>query len=107
MIAIVRWYVSTLYGSFVGRTVKSGGFERKPYNPILGEQFVCYWPDLDIGQTRMLAEQGLFHVSTSSKLCSQPPSSSSCLFLVKWAGWCLLEWPLRAEDQVHWDRHPG
>lgn len=60
VIAIVRWYMSTLYGSFVGRTVKSGGFERKPYNPILGEQFTCFWPNDDIGDTNITSEQGKF-----------------------------------------------
>ena len=58
MIAIVRWFVSSLYGSFVGRTVKSGGFERKPYNPILGEQFICTWPDSDLGNSTLKSEQG-------------------------------------------------
>jgi len=58
IIAVVRWYVSTLFGSMLGRTQKSGGFERKPYNPILGEQFTCYWPDEAIGETTLLSEQG-------------------------------------------------
>lgn len=61
LIAVLRWYMSTLYGSFVGRTVKSGGFERKPYNPILGEQFICTWPDEAVGETALLSEQVSHH----------------------------------------------
>lgn len=62
LVSVIRWYMSTLYGSYVGRTVKSGGFERKPYNPILGEQFNCYWPHSEIGETVLTSEQGIFKV---------------------------------------------
>ncbi len=61
MVAVTRWYISTLYGSFLGRTVKSGGFERKPFNPILGEQFKCYWPDEEVGLTSLHSEQVCHH----------------------------------------------
>lgn len=43
--AVVRWVLSTLWGSFASRTPKDGGFERKPYNPILGERFYGWWPE--------------------------------------------------------------
>lgn len=43
--AVVRWVLSTLWGSFASRTPKEGGFERKPYNPILGERFFGWWPE--------------------------------------------------------------
>jgi hypothetical protein len=47
MIACVKWYISTLFGSYGSRSGDKragGGFERKPYNPIIGEQFHCQWP---------------------------------------------------------------
>jgi hypothetical protein len=43
LIAVLRWYLSTLWGSYASRTVGKG-MERKPYNPILGEQFHGEWP---------------------------------------------------------------
>ncbi|KAI3644777.1 hypothetical protein MP228_010941 [Amoeboaphelidium protococcarum] len=38
---VVKYYLSTTYGSYHERCEK--GSEKKPYNPILGEQFYCHW----------------------------------------------------------------
>ncbi|KAI9221371.1 hypothetical protein BC828DRAFT_404990 [Blastocladiella britannica] len=42
MVAVTRWFLSTLYGSFHSRC--KTGTEKKPFNPVLGEQFYCSWP---------------------------------------------------------------
>lgn len=36
LVAVLKWYVSTLYGSFVSRKDKEK-IEKKPFNPILGK----------------------------------------------------------------------
>ena len=51
MIGVCRWFISCLHGSYASRT----GYERKPYNPTLGEQFHATWPESDLILT---AEQG-------------------------------------------------
>lgn len=38
-VAVARWFLSSLYGSFRSRCKDT--FEKKPYNPILGERFIC------------------------------------------------------------------
>lgn len=43
MVAVTRWFISTLYGSYYERC--SEGSEKKPYNPILGEEFFCCWDE--------------------------------------------------------------
>jgi hypothetical protein len=35
-VAVFRWYISTLYGSFASRKDKDK-IEKKPFNPILGK----------------------------------------------------------------------
>ena len=59
MLEVARWYVSTLYGSYGSRS-EEGHFERKPYNPILGEQFFCTWEDVNSKYKKitLVAEQG-------------------------------------------------
>ncbi|XP_074661300.1 oxysterol-binding protein-related protein 9-like [Tubulanus polymorphus] len=37
MVQVVRWYLSAFHASRRGEVAK------KPYNPILGESFLCYW----------------------------------------------------------------
>lgn len=47
---VVRWYVSGFY-----KTPKG---VKKPYNPILGETFRCYWKNPSTGsKTYYIAEQ--------------------------------------------------
>jgi len=45
LLAICRWFISTLYGSYASRCT-NGSYEKKPYNPILGEQFFCQMEDV-------------------------------------------------------------
>ncbi len=61
MVCTVRWFVSTLYGSFHERCAT--GSEKKPFNPILGEQLFCEWKQADDASpqwkdVRMTVEQG-------------------------------------------------
>jgi len=37
MVAIVRYYLSSFHAA------RKGAVAKKPYNPILGEIFRCYW----------------------------------------------------------------
>jgi len=37
MVAMLRFYLSSFHAA------RSGGMAKKPYNPILGETFQCYW----------------------------------------------------------------
>lgn len=52
MLAVTRWFMSTLWGSYASRCT-NGLTEKKPYNPILGEQFYC-----DMGDIKCVCEQG-------------------------------------------------
>jgi hypothetical protein len=54
MIAVARWFVSTLWGSYASRCT-NGLTEKKPYNPILGEQFYCH-----LGRIKCTCEQGIY-----------------------------------------------
>lgn len=55
---VVRWYLSGFYKKPKGL--------KKPYNPIIGEKFRCYWKHPDTGtRTFFVAEQ----------LCHHPPIS--------------------------------
>lgn len=61
ILKITRWFLSTLWDSYRSRN-SSTGFERKPYNPVLGEQFQCEWDN----QIEMISEQ----------VCHHPPISA-------------------------------
>ena len=37
IIQLVRWYMSAFHAS------RDSEIAKKPYNPILGETFLCYW----------------------------------------------------------------
>ena len=57
--AVARWFLSTLYGSFRSRCENQ--MEKKPFNPILGETFHCTWRDTNkIGwdESHIDVEQG-------------------------------------------------
>lgn len=74
MLAVVRWYLSYLYGAFgPSRTSKEKGeWEKKPYNPVLGELFLAQWPAdaaSNYGETRMIAEQVSHHPPISGFFC--------------------------------------
>lgn len=59
MLAVARWFMSTLWGSYASRCT-NGQTEKKPYNPILGEQFHCKLGDIDC-----ICEQGMVNGSQS------------------------------------------
>ncbi|KAI7854961.1 hypothetical protein BDC45DRAFT_535090 [Circinella umbellata] len=60
MLAVSRWFMSTLWGSYASRCT-GGKTEKKPYNPILGEQFHC-----KLGDVECICEQ----------VCHHPPISA-------------------------------
>ncbi|CAO3631778.1 unnamed protein product [Cunninghamella blakesleeana] len=60
MLAIVRWFMSTLWGSYASRCT-NGLTEKKPYNPILGEQFKC-----TLGNVKLVCEQVKHHPPISA-----------------------------------------
>ncbi|KAI8985105.1 hypothetical protein BDB01DRAFT_721704 [Pilobolus umbonatus] len=69
MVAFVRWFISSLNASFA-RRVPKGEWEKKPYNPILGEQFKMTWGDVEgSGETKVLCEQVSHH----------PPVTGFCI----------------------------
>ncbi|KAJ2749946.1 Oxysterol-binding protein 4, partial [Coemansia nantahalensis] len=63
---VARWFVSTLYGSYNKRVAESNTGEKKPFNPILGEQFVAAWADGECGDTRFVCEQVSHHPPVSA-----------------------------------------
>jgi hypothetical protein len=66
-----RWFISTLYGSYSSRST-TAGMEKKPYNPVLGEQYFAQWTgDAETGDTVLKAEQVSHH----------PPVSVVCLLV--------------------------
>ncbi|OMH85770.1 Protein KES1 [Zancudomyces culisetae] len=56
-----KWYISTFYHSFYYRGDNAGPREKKPYNPILGEEFYARWDDKEYGQTNLISEQVSHH----------------------------------------------
>lgn len=61
MIAFVKWFISYLNASF-SRRVPKGEWEKKPYNPVLGEQWKMQWEDLNgSGETDVVIEQVSHH----------------------------------------------
>ncbi|KAJ2722413.1 Oxysterol-binding protein 4 [Coemansia sp. Benny D115] len=63
---VARWFVSTLYGSFNKRVAESNSGEKKPFNPILGEQFIASWNDAEYGETKFVCEQVSHHPPVSA-----------------------------------------
>ncbi|KAJ2837008.1 Oxysterol-binding protein 4 [Coemansia erecta] len=63
---VARWFVSTLYGSYNKRVAESNTGEKKPFNPILGEQFLASWNDKDFGETKFVCEQVSHHPPVSA-----------------------------------------
>lgn len=79
MLAVTRWFMSTLWGSYASRCT-NGLTEKKPYNPILGEQFNCH-----MGDIKCVCEQGKYngigiHISIRiHNLCSMSSSAYFCI----------------------------
>ncbi|KAI8968893.1 hypothetical protein BDF20DRAFT_827578 [Mycotypha africana] len=61
MVAFVKWFISSLNASY-SRRVPKGEWEKKPYNPVLGEQYMMKWGDVaGCGETDVLVEQVSHH----------------------------------------------
>ncbi|KAF9151483.1 glycerol ethanol, ferric requiring protein [Linnemannia schmuckeri] len=61
LLNVTRWFISTLYGSYSSRST-TAGMEKKPYNPVLGEQYFAKWTgDAETGDTVLKAEQVSHH----------------------------------------------
>ena len=106
MLAVTRWFLSTFYGSFHERC--ANGSEKKPYNPILGEQFFCEMePDATKGdnwpKTSVIVEQGSFPSDAlyllTRPIYSFPSSSHHCVPLDECKPGCRRDWFMRAENQ--------
>ena len=63
MLAVVKYFISTLKSQYCSRN-ESMGTEKKPLNPFLGELFVGKWENKDhpeFGETVLLSEQVSHH----------------------------------------------
>ncbi|RCK67210.1 Oxysterol-binding 4 [Candida viswanathii] len=60
MIAVTRWFISTLKSQYCSRN-ETMGSEKKPLNPFLGELFVGKWEDETTGETDLVSEQVSHH----------------------------------------------
>lgn len=64
MIAVTKWFISTLKSQYCSRNESLGG-EKKPLNPFLGEIFVGKWEDTSadkkLGETILVSEQVSHH----------------------------------------------
>ena len=55
MMTVVKWYLSGFYKKPKGL--------KKPYNPIIGETFRCYWEHDNGSKTFYIAEQVLVYLT--------------------------------------------
>ncbi|KAI9297047.1 putative Oxysterol binding protein [Neoconidiobolus thromboides FSU 785] len=62
--AVTAWFLSSLYGSF--RSRNKDNFEKKPYNPILGEKFICSLKDASGDKIDVNCEQVSHHPPISA-----------------------------------------
>lgn len=78
MVQVVRWYLSSYHAG------RKAAVAKKPYNPILGEVFKCYWevpntePDKDLvpdGPVPWCTRSNLSFVA--EQVSHHPPSTSS------------------------------
>ncbi|CEP07298.1 hypothetical protein [Parasitella parasitica] len=61
LLAFIKWFISTLNASY-RRRVPKDQWEKKPYNPVLGEQWFMDWEDVNgCGETEVLCEQVSHH----------------------------------------------
>ncbi|KAL7318434.1 Oxysterol-binding protein 4 [Mucor circinelloides] len=61
LLAFIKWFISYLNAAY-RRRVPKGQWEKKPYNPVLGEQWFMNWADVDgCGETEVLCEQVSHH----------------------------------------------
>ncbi|XP_053393920.1 oxysterol-binding protein-related protein 9-like isoform X2 [Mercenaria mercenaria] len=62
MVQLVRWYMSAFHAS------RNSEIAKKPYNPILGETFRCYWNVPGYEKTEELVEDGPIPWASSNNL---------------------------------------
>lgn len=60
MLRVLRWFIMTLKGSYTRRETTTGS-EKKPLNPILGEQFFGHFDSPTSGTLHLTAEQVSHH----------------------------------------------
>lgn len=65
---ILRYFLLTLPGQYTTRSTDYGS-EKKPINPVLGEQFFGQWRD---GQLKLVAEQVSHHPPVSAYRLDAP-----------------------------------
>eukprot|EP00732_Lithocolla_globosa_P003208 Lithocolla_globosa_v1_NODE_2453_length_1998_cov_21.430777.p1 type:complete len:641 gc:universal NODE_2453_length_1998_cov_21.430777:68-1990(+) len=61
LIMMVRWYMSDFHVASANMTPDGKKKAKKPYNPVLGETFVCHWGDAGQGLVEYFAEQVSHH----------------------------------------------
>jgi hypothetical protein len=59
-LAFIKWFISYLNGAYKCRVPK-GQWEKKPFNPVLGEQWFMDWLDDDDDETNVVCEQVSHH----------------------------------------------
>jgi len=52
MIAVIKWYLTSFHAG------RNGSVAKKPYNPILGETFRCFWNVGETGPKRKINKKG-------------------------------------------------
>ncbi|KAF9815672.1 hypothetical protein IEO21_04389 [Rhodonia placenta] len=76
-ILVLKWFISTLKGQYTSRNEKLGS-EKKPLNPVLGELFYGYWPDVNgRGQTNLVVEQVSHHPPITAYYIENPQKGIS------------------------------
>lgn len=61
LLAFIKWYISYLNAAY-RRRVPNGQWEKKPFNPVLGEQWFMNWQDVaGCGETKVVCEQVSHH----------------------------------------------
>ncbi|OMJ24916.1 Protein kes1 [Smittium culicis] len=74
-----RWLISSFKGSYIPETDgdKSIGV-KKPYNPILGEQFLAKWQSEEFGETKLVCEQVSHHPPITAVFISNEKMGIYC-----------------------------
>ncbi|KAM6963327.1 oxysterol-binding protein-related protein 9 [Aplochiton taeniatus] len=67
MVQVVKWYLSAFHAG------RKGSVAKKPYNPILGEVFLCHWdlppPNNDLPQDTEPVSEGPVPWSSANSVC--------------------------------------
>ncbi|PVU97533.1 hypothetical protein BB561_000491 [Smittium simulii] len=63
---VAKWVLSSFRSSYFGMSLGDRISIKKPYNPILGEQFYCEWFHEEYGTTKLTCEQVSHHPPISA-----------------------------------------